>query len=74
MPTILHLFTRAPGALARSTLERELGTGDRVTLVLLEGAGPPPDLDGVTVRRVPGELDYRQVLDLVFEADRVIAW
>jgi hypothetical protein len=46
-----------------------------VTVVLLAGAVAPALAPDITVRRLAdGDLDYSALLDLIFEADRVITW
>ena len=75
MAVVLHLFKSAPSDLARATITEQLRQGDRVTLVVLEGAGANVDGPaGVTVRRVPDDLSYDTLLETMFEADQVIAW
>ena len=74
MAAVLHLLKAADAPLARAMIERSLGAGDRVTVVLLPGAAAPPLSAGVAVHRVPDELSYESLLDLIFEADHVITW
>jgi hypothetical protein len=38
------------------------------------GHGPPALPPGVTAHRVPADLSYDQLLDLVFSVDQVISW
>ena len=74
MATLLHLVKGPLTDVAAATIRQQAAAGDRVTVVRLEGA-PAPELPaGVDVRRAPEELPYPDLLDLVFEADRVIAW
>jgi hypothetical protein len=73
MPTVLHLLKGHPSDLAVAAIERGVAAGDSVTVALLEGA-PGASLPGVAVRRVPDDLSYADLLDLVFGSDRVIAW
>lgn len=74
MATVVHLVRGAADTLAASTIERAVDAGDHVTLVLLEGALELPHPARVAIRRVPEELSYSELLDLVFAADQVIAW
>ena len=74
MATVLHLLKTDPPPLAVAAIQRQIAAGDRVALAMLEGAPHPGPLEGVTVRRVPEELSYDDLLDLVFAADQVIAW
>ena len=74
MPTVLHLVDGDLTALAADTMRRQLAAGDRLTVVRLEGAPTPAVPDGVTLHRVPDDLTYPQLLDLVFASDQVISW
>jgi hypothetical protein len=80
MATALHLLKageRPEGGapdLMRATIEEQLAAGDTVTVVALHGAAPPALPAGVTLRRLPGELVYDELLEAIFQADQVIAW
>jgi hypothetical protein len=74
MPSVLHLLKPGVSPLAGETIRRQAAAGDRVTVVLLDGAVLPAGASGLGVRRVPEELSYAELLDLVFEADQVIVW
>ena len=74
MATVLHLLKTFPPPLAAAAIQRQVGAGDRVALAVLGGAPHPGPLDGVQVLRVPDEVSYGELLDLVFAADQVIAW
>jgi hypothetical protein len=74
MATVVHLVRADADTLAASTIEGQVDAGDRVTLILLEGAPDLPHPAPVEVHRVPEELGYGELLDLVFAADQVIAW
>lgn len=74
MATVLHLVKGPASALAVEAIRQQVAAGDRVTIVRLEGAPPPDAPPGVPVRRVPDDVSYADLLDLVFEADQVIAW
>jgi hypothetical protein len=76
MATSLHLLRADSSSLAApviAALIREAGA--RVVVVLLDAmplSGLPPE---VAVRRLaPDDLDYSGLLDLIFAADRVVAW
>ena len=74
MATVLHLVKGPLTDVATAAIREQAAAGDRVTVVRLEGA-PAPELPaGVDVRRAPEDLPYTNLLELVFEADRVIAW
>ena len=46
--------------------------GAAVTVVLLEEAIDAPK--GVTVKTLGSDLDYGQLLELIFESDHVVTW
>jgi hypothetical protein len=76
MAGVLHLLKRDASPLAASIIDamrREVESP--VTVVLLAGAVAPALAPDITVRRLAdGDLDYAALLDLIFEADRVITW
>jgi hypothetical protein len=74
MAAVLHLVDGELTALAAETMRAQLAAGDRLTVVRLEGAPAPTVPAGVTLRRVPDDLGYSQLLDLVFASDQVISW
>ncbi|MEK7700428.1 MAG: hypothetical protein AAB418_00345 [candidate division NC10 bacterium] len=74
MAAVLHLLKGADAALACAAIERQLGAGDRVTVALLPGAGGADLPPRVAVHRVPADLSYSQLLDLIFKSDQVITW
>ena len=77
MARVLHLWKADAPALAAGVLAAAVAQPeDAHTLVVLDGAPPPPGLPAtVVVRRLAaGDLDYAGLVDLIFEADRVVAW
>ncbi|MBI4638918.1 MAG: hypothetical protein HY727_21485 [Candidatus Rokubacteria bacterium] len=74
MAQVLHLLKGGDPALALATIAEQCGAGDRVVAVFGEGQVPCALPGGVTTRRLGHDLSYAQLLDLVFEADQVIAW
>jgi hypothetical protein len=74
MAKALHLVKGDDAGLALATVSRQLAAGDTVTVVALHGAVVPAVPAGATLRRVPEELSYEQLLEAMFEADQVIAW
>jgi hypothetical protein len=77
MAAFLHLLKRDSPPLARAVIAAQgRDAGACVTVVLLgdiDALDVPP---GVTIRRLaPGrDLDYSDLLDLIFEADHVLTW
>ena len=74
MATVLHLVKAPLTAVGVESIRQQTEAGDRVTVIRLEGAPAPEVPGGVDVRRAPEDVSYTDLLDLVFEADRVIAW
>jgi hypothetical protein len=74
MALVLHVLKADDHALALPVIARQVEAGDRVTVVLVHGAARPSLPASVPVHRVPDDLSYRQLLDLVFAADQVMAW
>jgi hypothetical protein len=74
MPRALHLLKAGDADLALATIARQLAAGDTVTVVALHRVTVPPLPAGATLRRVPGDLSYEDLLEAMFEADQVIAW
>ena len=74
MATVLHLVKGPLTDIAVESVRQQVAAGDRVTVIRLEGAPAPELPDGIDVRRTPEDLPYTDLLDLVFDADRVIAW
>ena len=73
MARVLHLLKGPDAALALEVVAQQQAAGDAITLVLLPGAAvtAPP---GVTARRVPEDLSWEQLLEVIFEAYLVVTW
>lgn len=76
MARVLHVLTAEAPTLAAPAIAAGAREPDaQVTVVLLGGPAPAGLPGEVTVRRLaPGDLDYAGLLDLIFAADRVVAW
>jgi hypothetical protein len=73
MARFLHLIKRDSPPMAAAVIEQNgREPGAEVTVVLLDGTLPVPA--GVRVKRLGSDLDYRQLLDLIFESDHVLTW
>ena len=75
MARFLHLVKSDSSPLAAAVAARNLGQpAGEVTVVLLAGAAAPSVAPGVTVKRLGVDLDYGQLLDLIFASDHVMTW
>src|SRR5438105_679780 len=74
MAAVLHLLKTSDASLARAAIAQSLGAGDRVTVVLLPGAARPELPADAAVHRVPDELGWDRLLELIFESDQVVTW
>lgn len=75
MPHVLHLLRAPVPEHALTAIERQSREpGTTLTVVLREGAEPPPLPSGIQVRRLADTLTYAELLDLIFSADQVISW
>ena len=75
MTRFLHLVKSDSPPLAATVAARNLSEpGGEVTIVLLTGAAAPSIPAGVAVKRLGVDLDYGQLLDLIFASDHVVTW
>lgn len=74
MSRVLHLFKGAHTGEAVAVIAPQAAAGDEVTVALVGGAAPPPLPPGVTVHRVPEDVSYERLLELIFAADHVVTW
>ncbi len=74
MARALHLVKSADHALALATIRAQVEAGDTVTVAVLPGGTAPALPAGVALRRVPDDLGWEALLDLVFDADHVVTW
>jgi len=74
MARYLHLVKGDAAPLAGPVIAATLAEpGAEVTVVLLDGSAAPTPA-GAAVRRLGADLDYDQLLDLIFASDHVVAW
>jgi hypothetical protein len=73
MATILHLVGDNGAGRALPVMARQVAAGDAVTVAVV-GGGTTAWPAGLTVRRVPAELPWDQLLDLIFAADQTFSW
>lgn len=73
MASVLHLVGPNDPRAALPIIAGQLAAGDAVTVAVV-GPSAPPLPPGLTVHRVPGELSWEQLLDLIFTADQTFSW
>jgi hypothetical protein len=73
MAAVLHIVGQNDWSRVLDVIRGQVTAGDTVT-VAVTGHGLPALPPGVTAHRVPADLSYDQLLDLVFSVDQVISW
>ena len=73
MARVLHLMKGEHTTEALAVIAAQVAAGDQVTVALLEAAAPPLPAS-VTIQRVPAELPYDRLVELVFASDHVVTW
>lgn len=73
MATVLHLVGHNDPRRAVPVIAAQLAAGDHVTVAIVGPAAPalPP---GAAVHRVPAELSWDDLLDLIVAADQTFSW
>jgi len=74
MARILHLLPRDAAVLAATVIRRDVEAGDEVVVAVVGDAGAPSVPAGVAVHRVPSDWSYDELLERIFDADRVVTW
>jgi len=74
MARVLHLLKGDHAVEALAVITPEAAGGDTVAVALMAGASAPALPPGVTLHRVPGDTSYDRLLEMIFEADRVVSW
>ena len=70
----LHLFKGDHATTAAAIIAPQVAAGDEVTVALLGGVVPPALPADVSIRRVPEDLSYEALAELIFAADAVVTW
>jgi hypothetical protein len=73
MPNVLHLLGPNDPGRALAVIAGQVAAGDRVTVAVV-GPHAPALPDGVSLLRVPADLSWEQLLDLIFAADQTLSW
>ncbi len=74
MARVLHLVPHEAAALALTVIHRDVEAGDEVAVAVVGEAAAPAVPAGVAVHRVPSEWSYEELLERIFDADRVVTW
>lgn len=74
MARVLHVFKGDHAAEAGAVIARAVAAGDHVDVALVGGVTPPALPAAVGVHRVPAEVPYERLVELIFEADHVVTW
>ena len=70
----LHLFKGDHEADAVAAITPQVAAGDEVTVAILGDVAPPAVPPSASVRRVPDELSYDALIELIFASDAVVTW
>ena len=73
MATVLHLVGHNDPRPALPIIAGQLTAGDEVTVAVV-GPAVLPLPPGLTIHRVPTELSWERLLDLIFTADQTFSW
>jgi len=74
MARALHVFKGDHTAQATVVITAQVAAGDDVTVALIGGVDAPALPRGVTVHRVPDDIAWERLLELIFEADSAVTW
>jgi hypothetical protein len=74
MGRVLHVFKGDHAAEAGAVITRALAAGDQVEVAIVGGVETPALPGGVTVHRVPDQLSYERLVELIFSSDHVVTW
>jgi hypothetical protein len=74
MPRALHVFKGDHAAQATVVINAQVAAGDDVTVALIGGVDAPALPRSVAVHRVPDDIAWERLLELIFEADSAVTW
>ena len=78
MARVLHLFKGDHAAEAAAAIGAQLAAGDHVTIALLDRGQAPVLATGASadaeMHRVPDDLSYERLVELIFASDHVVTW
>jgi hypothetical protein len=74
MARVLHVFKGDHAAAAGAVIARAVAAGDQVEVAVVGGVEAPPLPGSVTVHRVPDQVSYERLAELIFSSDQVVTW
>ena len=74
MARALHVLKGDHSGQAVSVIESQLAAGDAVTVALIGDIAAPALPEHAIVHRVPDDVAWERLLELIFEADSVVTW
>ena len=74
MARALHILKGDHTTQAAAIINSQLAVGDEITVALIGGVEPPALAGRVTVHRVPDDVSWERLLELIFEADSAVTW
>ena len=74
MARALHVLKGDHTAQATVVIDAQLAAGDEITVALIGGVDAPALPHGVTVHRVPDDVSWERLLEMIFEADSAVTW
>ncbi len=73
MASVLHLVGANGAGRALPVIAEQVAAGDTVTVAIV-GHDAVPLAPGLTVHRVPTELPWDQLLELIFTVEQTFTW
>ena len=74
MTRALHVLKGDHTDRAVAVIAAQVAAGDEVTVALVGGIPVPPLPDGVQHHRVPEDVAWERLVEMIFEADSVVTW
>jgi hypothetical protein len=74
MARVLHVFKGDHAVEAGVVIARAVAAGDQVEVAIVGGAETPALPAGVPVHRVPDQIAYERLVELIFSSDHVVTW
>ena len=74
MARVLHVLKGDHTREAVSVITPQVAAGDHVTVAVLGDVAVPSLPPGVEIHRVPTDVSYERLLELIFTSDNVVTW